>query len=111
MVDDKYNGYYKCPIETDWRQHRSEARVAMEQIGDLHLSMETILKHTAHLSKLDCLERMETHFIDAATGRDQIPTKTVHVLIGVLGTVMVVLVLCIAFLLTGESFGWIRNLH
>lgn len=102
---------FECPISEEWRVHWEESRVMYKNIEMLGNAMNQSLKHTAHLSKLDCLERIEENLMSAATGRDQVPTKTVHMLFKVQSAVIIILASCIAFLLMGENFGLIRGLH
>lgn len=95
------NGSFECGLQDDVKQ----------QITEVHSTMTTLLEHTQHLTKLDCLERIENKLLTAATGKDHVPMPIAKSVIKILGAVCIVLVVCIAFLLTGETFGVIGSLH
>lgn len=96
-----FNGFIECGLQQETKT----------QIAEVHTTMNQLLEHTQHLSKLDCLERIETKLLNAATGKDHVPVIIAKSMIKILSFVCVALVCCIAFLLMGEHFNLIGSLH
>lgn len=102
----------------------------MQTIKALSDSMEHLSEHTKHLPVIakgievmtDKITDMNSTVLSAAIGREQIPLSTVNemfnqwskhnaTLYRVFGVICLSLVLIIGYLLIGEHFSWIRNLH
>lgn len=98
-----------CRLVGEWGQEM-EAK-----ISETHSTMQQLIEHTQHLAKLDTIavsiNDMKNGLMNSATGRDQIPTKTAHLIFKLLGAVIIGLVVILVFLLTGHEFGIIGTLH
>ena len=118
-----------CPIAEEWPIHRREVQHIMAQVNTMNLMMQTVLENSKHLARLDdvsigikeiarsnrevvgVIKQLKEDMVGPATGRDQIPTKTAHLMFRAFGFVIIALLIVIVFLLTGEQFGWIKGLH
>ena len=104
------NGIQKthCPFWEEWREHKNRALDTVGRVEAIEATLVEVAKNLNHLSTLPAiLDRL----VESATGRDHVPTKVVLVIVGCLGSVIVGLVFCVVFLLTGETAGWINSLH
>lgn len=102
-----------------------EAHVAFEKVNSIFASVTMIANSLAHLEKLQKLEeialntrvtkesnaRMEKGILDSAMGKEHIPLPIVNNIFKLLGMVIVGLLVVIVFLLTGENYGFIGQLH
>lgn len=122
MNANRGNGAFECPVREDWEEHK-------EDITHLVNSMAHVLSYAKHLEKLDQLDiiansitSMEVRLLNAATGRDQVPTEVVQKMLGVVTTantrimwvfssIAVGLLTVIVFLLTGAKLGILPPLH
>lgn len=68
--------------------------------------MELLREDIKHLRKLEILEDIKTHLIDAATGRDQVPIEVVLKIVKIFGITIGALTATIVFLLVGHHFDW-----
>lgn len=46
---------FECPVGDDWARHRAEAEIALQKVDEMHSGIESIIKHTEHLQKLDTI--------------------------------------------------------
>lgn len=107
----KVNGEYSSCCVQNWAEHREEITQIGGKVDTMHTMLQTLASHTAHLSKLDCLPRIEDKLINAATSKDNMSPATSMIIFRILGVVILGLIGCIAFLLMGEHFGIIGALH
>lgn len=74
--------------------------------------LEQISGNVQNLSHLETIKTVllgvRTELLDAATGRDQIPTKSVNFMLQIFGIVIVGLLSVIGTLLIGGHFHWIE---
>lgn len=99
-----------------WEEHRVEIKDIMQKTDSMHTMMSQLLQNTQPISTkldavVDAIKDMKVGLMDAATGRDQIPTNVAMYVLKVLGWVIFGLMIVIVFLLTGSHFGWIGQLH
>lgn len=92
-------------------EHLNKALDTNKKVSDMHQMFQTLLENTEHLQKLDCLERIEDKLIAPATSENRIEKTFAVLIVKILGGALIMAVLCIAFLLTGENFGIIGALH
>lgn len=104
MSNQQTNGLLKCDVSSDWKTIR-------EKIVETHSVSVTLGKYLPHLEKLDALEDIKDHLMDAATGKNQLDIKVATLLFKILGITIVALLFVIIFLLTGESMGILGVLH
>lgn len=83
----------------------------MRQIAETHRMVSDIGRYAPHLSKLDALEDIKDRLLDSATGKDHLDKTVAILLFKILGIVIIGLLFCLVFLLTGESFGIIGALN
>lgn len=107
-----------CPLAKEWESHSRRINESARKIDEMHMSMTALLKNTTHLEKLDELKNisaimtdMRDKTFDVATGKDQMSTKTVHLLVKILSTVIVGLLAALVFVLTGQHFGFLGIPH
>lgn len=105
------NGTAAKLMGAEWPEHRDQATAMSEMVTEVHGFMGTVAKNTEHLSKLECLERIEKNLLAPATGENRINKDFVMLIVKILGFCWVVSVLTIGLLLTGEKFGIIGALH
>lgn len=106
---DRGNGYINglsCPVGRDWESHKIKADMAIVKVNDMNQTMNKILLHTEHLSKLDALPTL----VDALVGKNKGDNEKVILISKILGAVICGLMFIIIFLLTGEKFGVINLL-
>lgn len=96
---------FKCQLSDQWEEHRKEAKDAIYKVDEMSTNMGLIIEHTQHLKKLDKLDIIAESLLNAATGKDQMPTKTAHLIFKMFGVVMLGLIFVIVFLLTGQKLG------
>lgn len=78
---------------------------AIEKIDQIHSDMNEFKTWLPHLGKLDALEDIKDHLMDAATGKNQIEVKTATLIFKILGGVIIAQTVTIVFMLTGQHFG------
>lgn len=105
-----------CPlVQDDWNSHRND-------LADVREGITELLRHTQHLAHLprvaegveelnQRIEGVRNDLIGPATSADRVPLKVVEWLAKAQSVVILVLVVVIGFLLTGEKMGWINELH
>jgi len=98
------NGLLKCDVATDWSEIKGK-------IVNTHETSITLSKYLPHLEKLDALEDIKNHLLDAATGKNQLDIKVATLLFKILGITIIALLAVILFLLTGEHWGILGALH
>jgi hypothetical protein len=104
MSPQQSNGLLKCDVATDWGSIKSK-------IVDTHTTSLTLAKYLPHLEKLDALEDIKNHLLDAATGKNQLDIKVATLIFKILGLTILALLAVILFLLTGEAWGILGALH
>lgn len=125
----RFNHGLECPVGEEWPKHMAQAKAAMEDVAELKGTMLNILTYVEHLEKLDKLEviasaitSMEDKLLNAATGRDQIPTNVVTNMLNtvdksrasivrIFSAIVAGLIFVIVFLLTGTHYGFLPPLH
>jgi hypothetical protein len=90
----------------------------LAQLSEANDYSKKILEHTQHLKnleKLNILEDIKDHLMEAATGKNHIETKVALkiflVSATIFGGILASFVAIIAFLLTGSHAGYIPALH
>lgn len=129
--DDYVNGKgTSCPLHESWSEYRLSSLESMREISDMHNTIEHFNSYGECLPKIaegvetmaKRLEEMNKTVLAAALGKDHMPIATVDALfkqhsknnatlyrafaaitLGLLGVIV--------YLLIGEHFDWIRNLH
>ncbi len=96
-----------CAFERFQREKSREVELALVKVSEVHSAMSELIKHASHLSKLDALEDIKNSLIGPATGRDQMQTKTVNMIVKILGVVIIGLLATLVFIITGKSLGWL----
>lgn len=104
MEQKHINGLMACDVSTDWKTIR-------EKIVDTHATSVTLGKYLPHLEKLDALEDIKNHLMEAATGKNQLDIKVATLIFKILGIAIFALLVVIVFLLTGEAWGILGVLH
>lgn len=97
--DDKYNGRMsECGIygRSDKLFEYFEKVDAMEQV------MQTLCENSTHL---ECLPEIKNKLLDSATGRDHWDSKTVRMLVWIMGGMIFSLLFMLVFLATGHKLG------
>lgn len=106
------NGHAAHPISRDeWLEHRDTITEAARKIDEMHRQIPVFIEHTSHLKKLDYLKDIKDSLLNAAIGRDHVPSKMAMRLFGILGAVAIALTFAIVFMLTGEKWGLILPLN
>jgi len=88
QIEKKLDGYL-----IDWAHFKGDMKTAMIKIDMMHGTLNRISDHTAHLSKLDSLEKIETKLTDQAAGHTKRRDWTYIVAVGLLCLTIVVIVL------------------
>lgn len=70
------------------------------KVNQIYVETNGMSKYLSHLSKLDVLEDIKLHLMDAATGKDQLQTKTAMVIFKILGGVIFGFLATFVYLLT-----------
>lgn len=121
-------GSLPCALMEECAEHHREVS---EYMKELTTSMALLVDHVAYFKKLNNLDHLveatnqQSRILDdikigllsAATGKDQVSSKLVDSLLDrqtksanltykILGGVILVLILAVAHLLTGEKLGW-----
>lgn len=97
-----------CPFWDEWKEHKTRA---LETVGRVEAIEATLVRVAENLNHLATLPAILDRLVESATGRDHVPTRVLLVIVGSLGAVILGLVFVVVFLLTGESIGWINQLH
>jgi len=87
------NGSINCVLRSSWKETSGK-------VSEMHTAIKTMTEYLPHLSKLDALEDVKEHLMKAATGRDQLETKTAMAIFKILGVVIFGLLAVIVYLLT-----------
>ena len=91
------NGAFICPVADDWPEHRKEAVEAMGRIAIMAPAIAKIADHTSYLQKLesmdDTLTRLDTKWIDTATGKRQVPLVFAVFIVLLLASISLVILL------------------
>lgn len=96
MAEENGHDYSQCPVALEWEEHRTEARKAMREVGEMKSALSEIhkdLKHLQHLPEMSAtLSTMQESLLSAATSPKRIDFGMVAAL-GILGILVVILVL------------------
>ena len=95
------NGLLKCDVSSDWGSIK-------EKIVNTHETSVTLAKYLPHLEKLDALEDIKSHLMEAATGKNQLDIKVATLIFKILGATIFVLLAVILFILTGQKMGLLQ---
>lgn len=103
------NGESQCGFTGEWQKDIDV------KLTETHSMMTNLVEHTAHLSKLDkildSLEAIQGKLLSSAIGKDDVNTKTVILILKILGIVIAGLTAVIVYLLTGLHLGFVNSLH
>jgi hypothetical protein len=120
MEIDEQNGrhFHVCPLAADWANHARQLKESARKIDEMHMSMAALLRNTKHLEELGELKvisstllEMKDTTLDVATSKDHIQAKHFELMMKILGTVILVLLFVLAFVLTGQKLGWLGTPH
>lgn len=88
------NGIEYCKLKSEvWKE-------TQVKVSEMHNAIKTMSENLPHLRKLDVLEDIKEHLMNAATGRDQLQTKTAMTIFKILGGVIFGLLATVVYLLT-----------
>lgn len=76
-------------------------------MNQMHTTLNNFSNYAKHLEDLRALPEIRDKLLDSATGRKQFDKDAVMLMIKIFGGVIIALVICIMFLLTGQHFGLI----
>lgn len=106
MSPGRLNG--TCHLNDDeWVEYRQRANDMEAIIKEIREQNSDLVEYCSHLKKLDSLERIENYLMSAATGRTQLDLGAARMVFKILGAVIITLLFALAYLITGQSLGWL----
>jgi hypothetical protein len=107
MSPGRVNG--TCHLDDEeWVQYRERADRMESVVMEIKTQNADLVKYCSHLKKLDALDDIKSHLMAAATGRTQLDIGIAKLVFWSLAAVIVTLLFIIAYLITGQSLGWLK---